>query len=153
MSQEEAPKIQVDADWKAEAQAEKERLAQAEERVKSRQPAQGELPPAEFRTLMGMLAQQAIMGLGAMTDPETKGVMIDLEGAKFAIDLLAVLEEKTKGNLTDEETTEITTLISELRSRFVQLSEAVAQQMAAQGAGGAAAAPAADTPPSIIMPD
>ena len=91
---EQAPKIQVDTDWKAEAQAEKERLSQKEaDRSKATEEAgpPGELPPADFKGLVGLLASQAIMGLGAYTDPKSGGVVIDLVGSKFAIDLLAVI--------------------------------------------------------------
>jgi hypothetical protein len=135
------PRIQIDSDWKAQAQAEKERLAAEEKkRAADAGPAggsggRGELPPADMKGLMSVLASQAIMGLGAMQDPDGKGVMIDLEGAKFAIDLLGVLEEKTKGNLTDEESKELTTLLSELRSRFVQITQLLAQQAAQSGVG------------------
>ena len=134
----EAPKIQVDTDWKAEAQAEKERLSQKDaDRSKSDEQAAppGELPPADFKGLVGLLASQAIMGLGAYTDPKSGGVVIDLVGSKFAIDLLAVIEEKTKGNLDEAESTELTQILAELRSRFVQVADAVAQQQANTAAG------------------
>ena len=134
----EAPKIQVDTDWKAEAQAEKERLSQNEaDRSKAAEEAgpAGELPPADFKGLVGLLASQAIMGLGAYTDPKSGGVVIDLVGSKFAIDLLAVIEEKTTGNLNEAESTELTQILAELRSRFVQVADAVAQQQANTAAG------------------
>ena len=137
--QDPAPKLHIDADWKAEAQAEKERLsAKEEERTKAGNDgpgAQGELPEANFKSLMGLLASQAIMGLGAYPDPETGGAVIDLVGSKFAIDLLAVIEEKTTGNLDEAESTELTQILAELRSRFVQVADAVAQQQANTAAG------------------
>ena len=133
-----APKIQVDSDWKAEAQAEKERLAKAAEAAEATggSPKPGELPPADFQTLIGSVASQAVMGLGAVRDPKSGGVVIDLPAARFAIDLLAVIEEKTKGNLSDDESRELTQALSELRNRFVQISDAVK----AQAAAGATAA-------------
>jgi hypothetical protein len=131
----EKPKLQVDQDWKAQAQAEKERLAR-QEQEKKQKPAgtanaagmAGELPPADFRSLIGMLASQAVMGLGAVGDPKTGRVVIDLEGAKFAIDLLGMLEEKTKGNLAAEEASELQQVLAELRARFVQIAQLVARQ-------------------------
>ena len=143
------PKIQIDSDWKEEAQREKDRLAE-EEATRADAPAeQRGMPEASFKTLMGMLASQAIMGLGAMADPETKRVVIDLEGAKFNIDMLAVVQEKTKGNLSPEEETEMTQVLSELQSRFVQIAELVAQQAAS---GNAPAGPGGMPPgaPGII---
>ena len=146
--QEPAPKLHVDADWKAEAQAEKERLA-AKEAEASTNPdgntgAPGELPEANFKSLMGLLASQAVMGLGAYPDPETGQVVVDLVGSKFAIDLLGVLEQKTAGNISDEESKELSEVLAQLRSRFVQIAEAVAQQQMKAGAEGMQA----DAPPT-----
>lgn len=131
---EQAPSLQVDADWKAQAQAEKERLAEKEAEAPAEGAAGAErLPPADFRSLLGFLAQQAISGLGMYGDQKTGKVMIDLEGSKFWIDMIAVVEEKTKGNLTDEEANEVKQLVVQLRAQFVQMSQLVAQQMAAGG--------------------
>ena len=129
MSQDE-PKIQIDTDWKAEAQAEKERLVKeseaAEDNPESGRP--GSMPPADFETLIGALASQAVMALGAMRDPKSGGAVVDLPGARFAIDLLAVVEEKTKGNLQEKEEKALTQALAELRDRFVKISQAVAAQ-------------------------
>ena len=139
MSQDE-PKIQIDTDWKAEAQAEKKRLAEEADTVadspKGGQP--GTLPPADFQTLVGALASQAVMSLGSIRDPKSGGVVIDLPGARFAIDLLGVVEAKTRGNLDKEEEKAITQALGELRDRFVQISQAVAAQQVSdvQGAAG-----------------
>jgi hypothetical protein len=131
------PKIQIDADWKAEAQAEKERLAKQEEaQADQGQPRPGELPEADFRTLVGTLASQAIMGLGALGDSKTGRVVVDLPGAKFSIDLLGVLEEKTKGNISDEEAKELGQALTELRARFVEISNLVARQSVTQAETG-----------------
>lgn len=127
MAHDETPKLHIDSDWKAQAQAEKERLA-AKEKEAAKQPSAQGLPEASFQALVSVLASQAIMGLGAYADPKSGRVMIDLEGSKFSIDLLAVLEEKTKGNLTAEETDELKQLLVELRARFVQIAQLVAQQ-------------------------
>ena len=138
--QEPAPKLHIDADWKAEAQAEKERLAAKEAEASAspdgKEGAPGELPEANFKSLMGLLASQAIMGLGAYPDPETGSVVVDLVGSKFAIDLLGVLEEKTAGNISDEESKELSEVLAQLRSRFVQIAEAVAQQQMNAAAEG-----------------
>lgn len=127
-------KLHIDSDWKAEARAEKERLARKAEQAQAERgdrPRPGELPPADFKTLVSVLASQAIMGLGAVGDQRTGRVVIDLPGSKFSIDLLGVLQEKTAGNLSAEETTELKQLLVELRGRFVEISEAVARQAAA----------------------
>ncbi|MDP7009212.1 MAG: DUF1844 domain-containing protein [Phycisphaerales bacterium] len=143
------PKIEIDSDWKAEAQAEKEKLADAEKKVEERAEAR-KIPEADFRGLLGALASQALMGLGMHQDPSGKGVMVDLEGSKFVIDLIGVVEEKTKGNLSEEEEKELSQLRTELQNRFVQIAQLVAAQ-----ASGEEVPPGApqDTPaPTIIDP-
>ena len=128
MSEDTTPEIQVDSDWKAEAEAEKERLSQAEQKAEEKAEAR-QMPEPNFRGLLGILASQALIGLGMHQDPSGKGVMVDLEGSKFAIDLLEMLQGKTEGNLTEEESAEIKQLITELQSRFVQIAQLVAAQM------------------------
>jgi len=142
-----APKIEIDSDWKAEAKAEKQKLAQAEQKVEERTEAR-KTPDADFRGLLGALASQALMGLGMHQDPSGKGVMVDLDGSKFVIDLIGVVAEKTKGNLSEEEETELKQLHSELQNRFVQIAQLVASQ--GQGEGVTQGAPSAV--PGIIDP-
>ncbi len=132
MSSDQKPKIQIDSDWKAEARAEKERLARAEEKTEGQRRRAGELPKADFRGLISVIASQAIMGLGALGDSKTGRIVVDLPGARFGIDLLSVLEDKTKGNLTEEESRELGQVLAELRARFVQIAEMIAQQSASQ---------------------
>jgi hypothetical protein len=125
----ETPRLHIDSDWKAQAQAEKERLAEKEAARAASAPEQGEMPVADFHALVMTLGSQAMMGLGAYGDPQTGRVMIDLPGAQFAIDLLGVLEERTKGNLTPEESSELGEVVTQLRARFVQVAKLVAAQM------------------------
>ncbi len=141
-SEEDAPKIIVDSDWKSQAQAEKAKLAEAEAEAEAKgaQSGQGQLPPADFRTMVGMLATQAVMYLGGMVHPETGGAVVDLEYSKHSIDLLGVLEEKTKGNLSEEEASELSGALNELRMRWVEISKMVAEQ-AAKGQGDGASGP------------
>jgi hypothetical protein len=90
-------------------------------------------------------------------------VVIDLEGSKFAMDLLQVLADKTKGNLTPEESGELDEVLRELRLRFGAITRMVAEQMAkdpqsvrmsAAPAPGAAAPapPAAGAASKLIIP-
>ena len=74
------PELHIDTDWKAEAQAEKERLSEQEKSADGAPGGQQPMPEASFRTLMSMLAQGAVYGLGAVQDPKTGGIMIDLGG-------------------------------------------------------------------------
>lgn len=119
-----APKIIVDSDWKSQAQAEKERLAAKEESLPRAGAPEG-MPPADFRTLMSMIATNALVYMGAFPDPETGRAIVALDYARHYIDLLDVLAEKTKGNLNEEETADIAEVLNELRMRYVQLTGAV----------------------------
>jgi hypothetical protein len=128
----EKPKIITDEDWKAEAQKEKEELAQEE----AQQPEGGaedrQIPPASFVTLVNTIATQAMMALGGYADPQSGKRYVDLELAKFHIDSLGVLQEKTEGNLDDEEAQLVEKAIYELRMGFVQMQKAAQQHMAEQ---------------------
>jgi len=130
-----APKIQVDSDWKAQAQAEKAKLAK-EQAAKTGGAASGSaggrgtsggasgggLPKADFELLVSTLATQALFAMGAIPDPRTGQRMQSLELARHHIDMLAVIEEKTKGNLSSDETDLIASTLFELRQRYVQLA-------------------------------
>lgn len=142
-----APKLIIDDDWKNQAQAEKERLAESEVTAPKSgvgaagaaggaMPAEGELPPADFQSLAGMLMSQALIYLGGVADRQTGRAIFDPEMSKFYIDLLGVLEAKTKGNLTPDEAKDLTQGLSELRMRFVELMKMVARQAAEGRAAG-----------------
>lgn len=120
----EQPKIIVDSDWKAEAQAEKKRLVEQEQSAASTSSGPGEAMEADFRSLLGALATQAMMYLGAFPDQDGRAVVAP-EYARHYIDLLGVLEEKTSGNLSDDESKELTSVLHELRARFVQIVQGV----------------------------
>ena len=146
MSESEAPKIIVDSDWKSQARAEKDRLAQAEKQAEKKvekragdgaPPGPGKLPEADFSTLIGTLITQALMYLGAFPDQDGRA-MVSLEHARFHIDLLAVLEEKTRGNITEEEAADLKRTLIEVRMRYVEISKAVADMVAKEAAGRAA---------------
>jgi hypothetical protein len=145
------PKIHIDSDWKAEAQKEKERLAAKEAESAEKRGEQQGLPEPNFNALVSVLASQAIMGLGAYGDPKSGKVMIDLEGSRFSIDLLAVLEEKTKGNLSEEESEQLKQLLTELRSRYVQIAQLVAEQQARGGTAESAGKGASGSKPDIEL--
>ena len=78
------------------------------------------LPPADFATLVLSLGSSAIMYLGQSEDPDDKKPARNLPMAKHAIDLLTVLEEKTKGNLSSEEGQILESLLFDLRLRYVE---------------------------------
>lgn len=75
---------------------------------------------ADFSSLVLSIASSAAMSLGLAPDQETGKTHIDKNMAKFNIDLLMMLKEKTKSNLTADEDHLIMSLIQDLQGRFVQ---------------------------------
>jgi len=84
------------------------------------------LPPADFATLVLALGSSAVMYLGESDEPEGKKPERNLAMAKHAIDLLSVLEEKTKGNLSSEEGQILESLLFDLRLRYVEALKSAA---------------------------
>jgi len=119
-------KIIVDEDWKAEAQKEKEILAAQEEAEKEKaqeeKQARGPLPQGNFAALISMLTTQALFALGLLQVKGQEKREPDLELAKYNIDMLETLEEKTKGNLTQEEEAVLSNTLNELRMGYVKVA-------------------------------
>jgi len=116
------PKIIVDDDWKAQAQAEKERLA-AEQQTGAAAAERPALPQASFSTLVTTTASQTLFALGVAPDPQTQKPHVDLELARYHIDTLKVLDEKTAGNLTDEEKALLDSTLYELRTHYMRIAQ------------------------------
>lgn len=89
------------------------------------------LPPASFDFIVVSLRAQTEMHLGLMHFGEEEKPAPDLRLARHTIDLMAVLQEKTKGNLSLEEQRMLENSLTELRFRFVQVSEEVGKAAAA----------------------
>ncbi len=85
------------------------------------------LPPASFGFMVLSLRAQAEIQLGLMPVDEEEKPEIDLQMARHTIDLMGVLLEKTKGNLTLDEQRLLENSLTELRFRFVQVSDEVAK--------------------------
>lgn len=80
------------------------------------------IPPPTFEFLVYSLRMQAEMRLGLIPMGDEPDAQPDLPSARHAIDLLAMIAEKTRGNLTLEEQRLIENSLTELRFRFVQVS-------------------------------
>ena len=112
-------RIIIDEDYKAQVQHDKERAATTEPPPRTRPP----LPPASFPLLLATLGTQALMALGFLPNPVSEKTEQDLEQAKHLIDMLGVLEEKTKGNLTADEKRQLDSLLFDLRLQYVEASK------------------------------
>lgn len=76
---------------------------------------------ANFSVLVMSLASSAAMNLGLVPSPEGSSVTKDKNMAKFNIDLLIIIRDKTKNNLTTEEQNFLDQVISDLQNKFIQV--------------------------------
>jgi hypothetical protein len=128
-------KIIIDEDWKTQVEAERvaaeatgdETDTDAPEAAPASDSEHSEhsehrdipLPPADFTTIVSMLATQAMLNLGTLPNPMTGKTDRNLSQAKHAIDLIEVLQEKTKGNCNPQEEVMLQSLLHELRMAYV----------------------------------
>jgi len=82
------------------------------------------LHPVDFSTHVLSLASTALIALGKMPAPDGEDLPLDLETAKHLIDVLGMLEQKTKGNLDESEQKLISSLTYDLRVAFVDAQKA-----------------------------
>jgi hypothetical protein len=119
-------KIIIDEDWKQQAQREKEILAAQEEAEKEKaqeeERPRGPLPEGNFAALVSMLTTQALFALGLLQVKGQDKREPDLELAKYNIDMLQTLEEKTRGNLSPEEETVLSNTLNDLRMGYVRVA-------------------------------
>jgi hypothetical protein len=134
--------LHIDTDWKKQAQDEKRKLAEQAAAAKAKEPAplpgnaaesapaaagkggaraRGQMPPANFATMVQSILTQALFYLGDLASRGGEPV-INLDMAKHQIDTLGVLEEKTRGNLSEEEQRLLDTVLYEARMRYVSVA-------------------------------
>jgi len=123
------PSAEADADEPADAEApdkapdkaEGPEKAEADEQAEEKAESEGpQMPPASFEMLLSTLATQAMHAMGLVPGPDGKSEA-DRDLARHFIDTLGILEEKTRGNLTDEESQMLEQILHEMRMMFVQL--------------------------------
>ncbi|HVK87136.1 MAG TPA: DUF1844 domain-containing protein [Kofleriaceae bacterium] len=85
------------------------------------------LGPVDFSTHVLSLASTALIAIGRMPVPDGEQQPVDLETARHLIDVLAMLEVKTKGNLDEAETKLLASLIYDLRVAYVDVQKAGAK--------------------------
>jgi len=81
-------------------------------------------PKADLTSLLVMLYGDAMANLGQAPDPMSGRPHVDLEQARFAIDLLAMLQDKTRSNRTPDESAVLEEMLTTLRMGYVRLSQA-----------------------------
>jgi hypothetical protein len=81
------------------------------------------LPPVEFHTFLLSLGSSALMHLGEIESPDSGQPRKNLALAKHTIDVLAMLQDKTKGNVTPAEEQLLESLLFDLRLRYVEAAK------------------------------
>lgn len=106
----------IDESWKENVRKEKEMFEAG---------GAPDIPEAQagFAAFLSTLGMQTLLALGEAANPATGQKTVDLAGARYLIDVLQVLSEKTHGNLTPEEDTLLKSLIYELQMKFVQKTQ------------------------------
>ena len=131
MSEEQKPgekKIIIDEDWKSQVEAEKEQVRTPQGGTESphgepsaNQTAQ--MPPPSLIFLAGGLYLQGVVALGMLPSPTSDEPEVNLDQAKYAIDTLDMLKQKTEGNRTTEETSEMDRMLYEMRMAYVAVRD------------------------------
>jgi hypothetical protein len=103
--------------------------------IRSANPGMDHPPAMSFDQLVQSVYMTSIMQLGGTTQ-EGQQPQVDILGARQSIDMLAVLEEKTKGNLSTEETRLLESALFELRMAFLEVTQALARSSASKVPGG-----------------
>ncbi len=141
-------KIIIDEDWKGKVQAEKEAAARKQQSAesapaesapaesappesappesapaKSPSDAAEPLPPPNLTFLASSLYLQGMVSLGLLPGPTSDKPQVHLEHAKHTIDTLQMLQEKTEGNRTPDETKEMDTMLHELRLSYIAVQQ------------------------------
>lgn len=105
----------VDESWKHSVEKEKNAPAAAEPAAPGSE--------SDFLSFVSTLAMQALVAMGEVAHPQTGQPEPDLPQSRYLIDIIQLLSEKTKGNLSKEEAQELKTLLYELRVKFVKKSK------------------------------
>ncbi len=115
--QTEAPQETSAPEQQAEQTPEKQEETETEEKQPTRD---APLPPINFNTFILSLHSTSLMAMGLVPEPYANQIQKDLEIAKQNIDLLKILKEKTKGNLTQEENQLMDSVLYDLRMKFIE---------------------------------
>ena len=108
---------------------------QLDDMIRHANPGAAATPEADFEQVVQSFYLSAVIAMGAAAEPGQKP-RVDIIGARQSIDMLAVLVEKTKGNLTDREQKLLQTALFNLRMMFLEITNSIAAQAAKAPAPG-----------------
>ncbi len=129
----EEKKLQIDEGWKSQVDREKaslrsqveagaDQVAANDEPPADSEKEKRDLPPASLILLISSLASQAMAAMGAIPGDDGKPFPVNLKFARHFIDLIAVIEDKTRNNLTSDEASFLNGTLHHLRLQFVECS-------------------------------
>lgn len=98
-----------------------------EDLIRAQNPGIGAQPPMSFEHLVQQFYLTAMLQMGAATQ-EGERPRVDIVGARATIDLLGIMAEKTKGNLTEQEDRAMQTVLFDVRMAFLELSKMISLQ-------------------------
>jgi Domain of unknown function (DUF1844) len=119
-----APSAEESREQKTAYDASAQRI---EDLVRAQNPGMGASPPVGFEHLVQQLYLSAMIQMGAGTQ-EGQRPRVDIMGARQTIDLLGVVAEKTKGNLTETEERTLQTVLFDVRMAFLELTNMISMQ-------------------------
>lgn len=127
-------KIIIDEDWKSQVEAEKEAAKKAGSASPATAPSGTEqeeagladmpMPSASFEMLLTTLATEALVSMGQIPHPTTDKLHFHRHQAKYLIDTIDMLKEKTRGNLSTDEQTLVDDILHQLKIVFVESARA-----------------------------
>jgi hypothetical protein len=103
--------------------------------VRASNPGMDHPPAMTFDAIVQSIFMTTLLQLGA-TAPEGQQPRIDLMGARQSIDMLGILADKTRGNLSDKETHLLDNALFEVRMGFLEVTQALARSAATRGPAG-----------------
>ena len=112
----------ADAERPKKSTPSKPRESKPPQDARSRQPEGGEHPTIDFMSFVVSLATNAMAALGALPPEAGKDLPLNPDLAREYIDILSMLQEKTRGNLTPQEDQALQRIITDLRLNFVKLN-------------------------------
>ncbi len=119
-----APTAQESREQKVAYDASAQRI---DDLIRAANPAAGPQPPMTFDHLVQQFYLTAMLQMGAGV-PEGETPRIDIVGARTTVDLLGILAEKTKGNLTQQEQRNLEAVLYDVRMAFLELSKVISLQ-------------------------
>jgi hypothetical protein len=126
-AEEEQPQLPTAKESREQKAAYDASAQRIEDMVRAQNPAMGAPPPVSFEHLVQQFYVSAMIQMGAGTQ-EGQRPRVDILGARTTIDLLGVLAEKTKGNLSESEQNTLETVLFDVRMAFLELTSMISLQ-------------------------